>query len=192
MKRKKFKGPFWLSLLSATVLAIFILLAIGSDFSELGFFDQIKDISVTYDSEKDEYNMHVIMSEHVTREEMFTEYQKWGLRTGHSLTVTGYVDLISGDTLYYTESVELLYGFRNGLSITIGPFGDVVHRHYTSGVLDFEWVPEMKKSVTDEVSAFGILSERYPWYLFYLNSFGFEDHDVAGIYGFSRKCTICS
>ena len=178
MKRKLLKRPYWLSLLSAMVLAIFILLAIGSDFSELGFFDQIKDISVTYDSVNGEYNMHVILSDHVTRVEEFTYFDKLGLRSGHLLVTTGYVDLISGDTLYYAESTMLFQSFRNGLSTTIGPFGEVVERYYNMGVLELEWVPDMKKSATEEVTAFQILSERYPWYLFSLNSFGFEDDDV--------------
>jgi len=178
MKRKLFKGPFWLSFFSATTLVIFILLAIGSDFSELGIFEQIKDISVTYDSVNGEYNMHVILSDHVTRQENFTYYDKYGLRSGHLLVTTGYVDIISGDTLYYTESTTLFQSFRNGLSTTIGPFGEVVERFYHHGVLELEWMHNMKKSATEEVSAFHILSERYPWYLFSLNSFGFKDNEI--------------
>jgi len=171
MKRKLFNRPGWLSLLSAAVLVLFIVLATGSVLKDLGLFEQIKEISVTYDPEKDEYNMHVILSERVYENFLYGQDPQTGLPNGPALITTGHIDLISGDTVYYTENTMLINGQRYGRSTIIGPSG-IVEYYYIGGE-----VFDVDLDIT-KASGFQVLSGRYPWYLSSISSFGFENNYI--------------
>jgi hypothetical protein len=76
----------------------------------------------------------------------------------------------------YTEEATMEHGVRQGPSTRTYPDGHVVEEHYLNGIKY-----ELKKAAGNlAASAFQRLEEKYPWYLFSLNGWGFDDEYVKG------------
>ena len=121
----------WPFLLSTLVLVLFILLAVGSNLAELGVFEEIKEISVSYDAEKDEYRIHVIHSDVVYEKIVWNnfllgEYAPYTVPTGPAIHTYGHTDLVTGDTLYYTIYAQNVWDHLYGEATLVGPFGNAV------------------------------------------------------------------
>ncbi len=76
----------------------------------------------------------------------------------------------------YTERVYMVHGRRNGICTRTYPDGKVEEEHYLNGSMI-----KLKKTGSSglaEAQAFGLLQARYPWYLFMLEAFQFDNQYV--------------
>jgi hypothetical protein len=152
MKTKWSKTTIWQSILSVLVLGIFIVLAIGSDFSQ-----QKKYLG--NDIWEDSKNFSNGKVETITCK--IDIYQNW----------VGPAKITFEDEnkeLVYTEEVNMVDGMRNGISKITYTNGVVVEHCYDMGV---RVVCEKSAIITNaETSAFTSLSYKYPWFQHKLNA----------------------
>ena len=163
MKKHLSKKALWQSLLSVLALGIFILLSTGS-YEFIFFTDYLGDgvYKTTDYFSKDEREITTGKRD---------DYGRW-----HG-PVT--IELYVGEfTLSETEEVTMVNGKRHGKSKTTwSPLQDsYTYTCYNMGQrVDCE---ESARKSMAVVSSFQVLSNKYPWFLYTLNAFGFEDEYV--------------
>jgi len=169
MKKQLSKNLLWQSILSVVALGIFILLATGS----YGFFH-----------DKTEYlgNGVYESTEYYSEDEFkITTGKRDDKGRWHGPATIEFVDNSGLTDDNYTEEVNMVNGKRHGKCKTTYKhpgMGDYVH--YTCYNMGNP-VPCEKKTAllsAEYSSAFQVLSNKYPWFLFTLNAFGFEDEYV--------------
>jgi hypothetical protein len=164
MKAHLNKKTLWRSLLSVTALSIFILLAVGSaDLLNLPVFTVDKGNGV---KEESFYNL-VKDTKRITTGKQDDQGRWMG-----KVTIV-YVARIGS----YTEEAHMAYGVRQGISTRTYADGHKEDAYYVNG----EKVDPFKKaahSLLTDVSAFQILYNKYPWFLFALNACDFGDEYV--------------
>jgi hypothetical protein len=160
MKAHLSKKTLWRSLLSVIALTIFILLAVGSkelldyiawETQDLG--DDIKKETVTPAGK-------VERSCTGTRD----DDGRWN----------GEVTIEWGGDQTYTEVVYMAHGVRKGNSVRTYPDGHKEVDYYNNGEIQAK-DEKAAHSGTADISAFQILGNKYPWFLFSLNAFGFDN-----------------
>ena len=84
----------------------------------------------------------------------------------------------TGETVTTLESVYMLDGLRHGTSVYRDRNGDTKYLSYDMG--NYTGPASTKNTYISQtdISAFQVLMDRYPWFLFALNSFGYEDEYV--------------
>jgi hypothetical protein len=159
MKTHLSKKTLWRSLLSVIALSIFILLAVGSkelldyiawETQDLG--DDVKKETVIPAGKVERY-----------RTGKQDDEGKWH----------GEVTIEWSGEQTYTEVVLMVHGVREGKSIRTYPDGKKVEDYYIKGEIQPEDQKAAHGSVAN-ITAFQILANKYPWFLFSLNAFGFE------------------
>lgn len=167
MKKKLFKTEFWKSLLSVTVLVIFIFLAAGS-FDVLMFGLQVPETKVEkLGNGEYQETMYTVDQKRITTG-LKDKYGNW---TGDvSIKWTG-----GG----YTEKCTMIEGRRWGMSTHIYPWGyaNSPGGHYTEYYMYMDGIRMGQLKAANNMSenaAFMILGNKYPWFLFSLNAFGFD------------------
>lgn len=165
MKKQLTKETFWKSLLSITVLGFFIVLATGS-------LEFLKD--------KKEY-----LGNGVYKTTEYYGEDEREVTTGKQDDKGRWHGMISRDVHgsslnSFTEEVNMVNGLRHGKSkisgyrIFTGTY--VYYTCYNMGKrVDCE---ESSNKSTAGTSSYQVLSNKYPWYLYTLNNFDFEDKYV--------------
>ena len=159
MKKHLSKKALWQSLLSVITLGIFILLAVGS-------LDMLEITSTT-------------LLDDGRYEETFAN-----LRKNVSRTITGKRDAQgrwNGQVTIeyasrkgsYTEEAHMAYGMRQGISTRTYPSGRKVDEYYINNIL-VDFPTKAARGSMADVSAFQILNNKYPWFLFALNASDFD------------------
>ncbi len=168
MKKHLNIKTFWLSVLSVIVMGISILLALGTIDEDNPFPDkQMEDLGDGVYRETTAFENY----QFITTGERDKNGRWWGP-----------VKVIFFNTEYPLEiSVEEIYymkdGRRNGQSITTYVDGTVIVNCYKMGKkVDCE---KSTQDDTSDTSSFYILSNKYPWYSFALNAYGFDSSYVA-------------
>ncbi len=160
------RNPLWKpSLVSFIILGIFILLATGSlQLDLLGLNMRIDKEFLGNNAYKETEN-HIYYDGYKTTTGQQDGHGRW-----HGLIK---IDWVLDKA--YTEEVRMEHGVRQGLSTKTYPDGRKVEEHYFNGRKY-----ELKKAAAGKTgqSAFQILTDRYPWFLFSMNAWGFEDHMV--------------
>jgi hypothetical protein len=168
MKKHLTKKAFWQSFLSVITLGIFILLAVGSDL-----MDMLIEMHPTINYEKhwiggDFFQETEVHNHEFTR--IYTgkcdHYGKW----------EGLVVIKWNGKNSYTEEVNMVDGLRDGDSKTTFSDGRVVTKLYEKGKYRFTY--KAKFNSTADNSAFDVLTNKFPWYLYTLNVFDFDDKYV--------------
>jgi hypothetical protein len=152
------KKPLWLSVLSAIILGVFILLAAGSSL----FIPPANTVSVGKGYHQETY--YTWRTKRVTTGKHDAE----GRWMGTVKTVwTG-----SGGNVLYTEEAVMLYGMREGPCTVTYPD----KRKETYIYHEDQKMPKFKTTPgsTADTSAFQILDNKYPWFLFSLYASGFD------------------
>ncbi len=164
MKTHWSNKTLWRSLLSGIALSIFILLAVGSG--------NILDLPVFKDDKGDG-----------VMEESFFDIVKNTKRvtTGKQDAQGRWMGTVKIEYVArngsYTEEAHMAYGVRQGISTRTYADGHKVDTYYING----ERVDAFKKaaqSLIEDVTAFQILYDKYPWFLFALNACDFGDEYV--------------
>jgi hypothetical protein len=160
------RNPLWKpSLVSFLILGIFILIATGSlQLDLLGLnIKMYKDYLGNGKYKVSEYHQHKDALK--TYEGKQDEYGRW----------QGPVKIEWLGDNSYTEEVRMHDGLREGLSTRTYVDGHKVEEHYLNGRKY-----ELKKIAQGKagLSAYQLLGERYPWFLFSLNAWGYEDNLV--------------
>jgi hypothetical protein len=156
MKTKWSKSMIWQSILSILVLAIFVALAIGSDFSQ-----QKKELGNGIWEESKNFSNGKV--ETITGK--IDEYGNW---SGPAKITHENED----KELVYTEEVNMVDGVRNGISKLTYTNGVVIEHCYDMGVRK---VCEKSALITTvETSAFSVLSYKYPWFQAKLGALNFN------------------
>ncbi|MBE0655393.1 MAG: hypothetical protein IH594_16450, partial [Bacteroidales bacterium] len=160
MKKHLSKGLLWQSLLSLGTLGAFILLAVGSvDFGPDIHREYQGDGVYREVAKYDDFNggMEITTGK-------CDEYGRWN----------GPVEIVTiTNRSEYIEEVTMINGKRHGQSKLTLSGGAVRFTCY-----DMDVAIECKKAAgkgSEYSSAFGILSEKHPWFLYRLNAFGFDD-----------------
>jgi hypothetical protein len=157
------RNPLWKpSLVSFIILGIFILIATGSlQLDLLGLnIQMVKEYQGNGKYKVSEYHQHKDALK--IYEGNQNEYGRW----------QGPVKIEWLGDNPYTEEVRMEDGIRQGLSTRTYPDGRKVEEHYFNGRKY-----EFKKAAFGKAgqSAFQLLGDRYPWFLFSLNAWGFDD-----------------
>lgn len=165
MKNLFRKPPWGPSLVSFIILGVFILITIGS--FELGLLGIYMGYTKEYLGNG---NYKVIEFSdksgiNKTYEGKLDDHGRW----------QGLVKIAWTGNPPYREEATMEHGVRQGLSTRTYPDGHQVEEHYLNGI---KW--DLKKAALAEadVSAFQRLDIRYPWYLFALNAWGFDNENV--------------
>ncbi len=164
MKTKSGRSSFLYSVASLSALICYLILATGSE-----------DLFTAFDIEVQKRMVGIGIYEEIETHEL----------EPHSITRTGPQDdkgrwngwiLIeyrnSDFELIYDERVYMVHGRRNGLCTRTYPDGTEVEEHYLNGMKI-----GLKKALPAgpaEGPAFELLRDRYPWYLFMLEAFGYN------------------
>ncbi len=175
MKKYLSKKILWQSLLSLSAIGIFILLAVGSDVIDLDAMGIVPTYSrdMTYNEKTNQFTETEAYSR--TKKTTIGTRDRGAHRWHGKVTVT--YESIVPKYYDFKEEVEMVHGKRNGTStITYLQSGTVIYKCYNMGIK-----VECKKAAPvneAEISAYQVLSSKYPWYLFALNATGFKDADV--------------
>jgi hypothetical protein len=165
MKHLSNKQNQGLSLLSLFILITFMLFAAGSFvLDQLGLNIKV----IKEQTNNGEYKV-------TERHDFFAGFKTTtGRQDGHGRWHGPVIIETLGDQ-DYGEEVRMEHGVRQGLSILTYPGGRKVEEHYFNGrKYDLKKVAHGNA----DLSAFQLLSERYPWFLFSLNAWGYEDNRV--------------
>jgi hypothetical protein len=166
MKKHLSKNSFWLSLLSAVTSGIFILLALGS----LEGIAPVTQLTLLenglYEEKTGLLSGDVLMSNKVVTGKRDLQGRWYG-----KVTTNWYGQ---GE---YTEEAYMLNGKREGPCTRTYRDGRKVEEYYVNDVL-FHKSTKMAHDLKTAVSAFQVLEDKYPWYLFSLNACGFDDDMV--------------
>ena len=164
MKKRLFKKTIWQTIFSVVVLAVFIFFAIGS----------INDTKIEYlgDGIYKEKDYYVGEDGYVITKGKKNQYGKW---TGPIVINTK--ETYSGTGSFYTEKVNFVNGLRHGKSVT--KYYGMTDRIacYKMGVR-ISCENKSAQNNLDESSANEILNNKYPWFIYSLNAFGFDDNYV--------------
>ena len=158
MKKHLRKKALWLSFLSVVTLGIFIVLAIGSSL----WVPPTKTISIGKGYHQETY--YTWRTKRVTTGKHDSE----GRWVGTVKSVwTG-----SGGRVHYTEEAMMLYGRREGPCTITYPDKRTETFIYTQD----QKMPKYKttQSGTADASAFGILYNKYPWFLISMDACGYD------------------
>jgi hypothetical protein len=158
--------PLWRrSLLSLVILGFFVLIAVGSfQLDLLGLNIRVKKEYLGNNAYKETEN-HQYYDGYKTTTGQQDGHGRW-----HGLIK---IDWVLDKP--YTEEVRMEHGVRQGISTKTYHDGRKVEEHYFNGRKY-----ELKKAAYSETgqSAFQLLGDRYPWFLFSLNGWGFDDNMV--------------
>jgi hypothetical protein len=160
MKKHLSKKSFWQSLLSVAVLGIIFLLAVGTIDNE-----PIVDMEWLGG---DEWRITTYYDDKENKVTTCT-----GERDGYGRWKGPLSRVVKSEKIEYTEEVNMVDGKRHGKSKTTYKGGLVLNLCYNMG-----YMIDCKKSAhisTADISAFQVLRNKYPWFLYSLNAFGFED-----------------
>lgn len=158
MKKHLNKKAVWMSFLSLVTLGIFILLAVGSS----SFVPPSKTISIGKGYHQETY--FTWRSKRVTT----GKHDADGRWVGTVKSVwTG-----SGGRIQYTEEAMMLYGMREGPCTVTYPNKKVETYIYHQD----QKMPKYKttQSGAADASAFGILYNKYPWFLLSMDACGYD------------------
>lgn len=159
MKKHLHKKTLWQSLLSVVVFGVFVYFAVGS----LGGISQ-----QTTHLGNGVYETAKIYSD--GKEEILTGKVDEDGRWNGEITIE-YMDDFGNPT--GTETVNMINGKRDGESKTIYPNGTYSIQCYK---MDEKIECEKSANISEaDMTAFQLLSDKYPWFIFKLNAFGFED-----------------
>lgn len=161
MKTKNRSELYWQSILSALVFGIFAYIAIGSFGGEQQKRDLgngVFEVSKSYSNGKVETYTGTV-----------DKYGRWHGKT----TIVQEINF----ELDKTEVVTMVDGVRNGESKTTWSNGAVEVHCYNMG----ERVDCDKSGLinTNEKTAFEILDYKYPWFVYKLNAFGFNNEYIS-------------
>lgn len=169
MEKYKRNIVLWQSLLSVSILGIFILFATGSrslfDYFglEVGTKSEYLGNEVWKDTEKHQYK-HL--------EKITTGRKDENRLWDGKITILWDEGLPTG----YKEEVYMEHGTRQGLSIRTFPDGRKVEEHYLNGI-KYEYKKSAKTGYADR-SAYQILNDKYPWLAFTLNAYSYKNEFV--------------
>ncbi len=154
------------SLLSLILLGVFTLLATGSLVLYMSFGIDVEKIHYGDGSYK-ETERHVYSHQIIQTLGPQDEMGRW-----NGWIEIQYSNLFTGSTIY-KERVYMVHGRRNGICTRTYPEGKQEEEHYLNGMQ----VSGLKSAAQPDVheSAFELLRSRYPWYLFMLEAFQFDN-----------------
>ncbi|MFY9154432.1 MAG: T9SS type A sorting domain-containing protein [Prolixibacteraceae bacterium] len=156
MKKKKFSDSVWKSLFSISILGIFILLAIGSEDNPRRTTQLANDDFQT--------TMYYPNGDTTIYTGWQDEYGHWHGEIKIEYRKEGKAPMI--------EIVNMDHGNRFGESTIYYGDGKIEYHCYRYG-----WTVPCQKSagnIAENPTAFKILENKYPWYLFALNASGFS------------------
>ncbi len=159
-----FKGRLTRSALSAIVLGIFVFLAAGCLFFPF-------DIPIEVYTEYKGAGMWEETETHDGGEKIVSNGGKDDKQRWHGKIVRKYTNE-ENPNKNYTEVVYMEHGVRQGMTTRTYPDGREEQEHYLNGV---RW--DLKKGGRGgeaEFSAYGILQNERPWFLFALEAFGYD------------------
>jgi len=151
------------SLVSALVCGLFLILAAGS-------LDLLIPLGIEVSGVRyPDGNCHVVET-HANACQTISKYGKQdGYGRWHGWLSTKY---IKHDTIImYRERVYMVHGRRNGICTREYPDGRIEEEHYFGGIRVSE--KKAASATAAEGSAFQLLENRYPWFLFMLEGFRF-------------------
>jgi hypothetical protein len=162
MKTTFHSRNFFKTFASALVLAFFIWLASGS----IGRNN-------TYNNNDDTYRLTLFAANHLL--ECTAKIDSFGNYQGRTVRKY-YNDTASSQNLVYTETADYTYGVRHGAATNIDASGKTTEYCYNMGQL----VPCNKSGQIGLIgsSAFEILKNKYPWYLFEIMGYGIPENKV--------------
>ncbi|KPL20415.1 MAG: hypothetical protein AMS23_10980, partial [Bacteroides sp. SM1_62] len=166
MKRYLNRELLWQSLLSVVVLGIIIILAMGTSSQEYGLPD--------FGTEYLNFEYYVVTRD-ISGESYYTKTEgrrdKYGKWQGPVK-----IKYISKGKVRVTEEINMVDGLRHGICKTTFDDGSVIYDEYN---MDNRCEPEKAaKSTVKDISAFRLLGNKYHWYIYSLNAFGFENEHV--------------
>jgi hypothetical protein len=159
MKTFLLKKTFWQSLFSVVLLGFFIWIASGS-FGIITTQTKYLGDGVYETTREDGFE---------TVETITGKMDEYGNRTGNTIIKWNY-------RFPYIEEINFTNGKRHGKGKYTSKNGNIEYRCYNMGV-----VVECGKSafITNEkTTGYQLLSTKYPWFLFPLNAFGFDNSHV--------------
>jgi len=161
MKTHLSKKAIYLSVLSTLALGIFVLLAAGS----LGFGPNTETTYLGDGVYQEKTDYEDDDSDIITGKR--DQYGRWAgpVKIKHKTQFS-----------QYTEEVSMVDGKRHGESTCTYAGGVSFTIHYNMGIC-IDLLTATEKS-GDTPTAFQLLSTKYPWYLFALNAFDFNDEYV--------------
>jgi len=171
MKKQLSKRSLWQSILSVVALGIFILLAAGSDNILYLFLrdywvggGRIKLEDGTYQSTTSYGGVDVII---------IGDQKKFGYWEG--VTTIEHVSQSTGLVLY-SEVVNMENGKRHGLGIVTKSDGTkTLYAYYMGHRIENKKAAHINNAGN---SAYQIFIYKYPWYVYSLNTFGFENEYI--------------
>jgi hypothetical protein len=160
MKKHLSKKALWQSLLSVITIGIFLLLALGSIELQNYIDWETQDMG---DGVKKETLKPTGMVERSCTGSKDSE-GRW----------QGVVTIEWGGDQTYTEEVFMSHGERSGKSVRTYPDGTKEEDYYVDGV-KLAKDEKAAHGITEDISAFQVLGNKYPWFLFSMNAFGFDN-----------------
>lgn len=166
MKKHVDKNSFRQSLLSVVMLGIIIILAVGTSSEEYGLPD--------FGTEYLNYEYYVVTRD-ISGESYYTKTEgrrdKYGKWQGPVK-----IKYISKGKVTMTEEINMVDGLRHGICKTTCDDGSVYYDKYN---MDNRREPvKAAKRTAKDISAFGLLDNKYPWFIYSLNAFGFANEHV--------------
>jgi hypothetical protein len=175
MKKQLSKKALWQSLLSIGVLGIFLVLATGTT----GYFLDVYEAMITKEEYLGDgkYKTTTKIDENADRIMTGTKdiRGRWQGETTREIIRDGFVKLI--------EEVNMVDGKRDGISKTTrrreGKEDIITEECYKMGKkVSWIYCEEAARKSMAVVSSFQVLSNNYPWFLYTLNAFDFENEYV--------------
>ena len=168
MKATSGKSILKHSMISALTLAVFLILATGS-FYILDLFDIEVDKQMVGIGIYEEVEYHRNINQYITRIGEQDDHGRW-----NGWIVIEYYK--GNNDLIYQEHVYMHHGRRQGICTRKYPDGRVVEEHYVNGIkIDLK---KAARADLEEGSAFGLVRDRYPWFLFMLEAYGYDNQYV--------------
>ncbi|MFH0759188.1 MAG: T9SS type A sorting domain-containing protein [Bacteroidota bacterium] len=164
MRKQKVRASIWKSFLSVLTLGVFVLIAVGSvdlgpDTTTEFLGDGVYQESAHYSNEG---QTTITTGKH-------DPYGRW---TG-PVTINIQSEF---EDYSYIEEVNMLNGLRHGKSTITFTNGHVTNRCYKMGMIVDCQESGLKSLAV--LSSFQVLCDKYPWFVYTLNSFGYEDEYI--------------
>lgn len=174
MKNQSSKKTIWQSLISLTVMGTIIVFATGSYELEMLLLNVPVHTETQYMG-NDVYIETTQIGPDLDSYFILKEYKldKYGRKHGEMKRASGF---LNSEFAGVEERVNMVNGLRHGLAvITLGD-GTISYRCYDMGVR-VDCTKAALISATEN-SAFQIINNKYPWYLYSLNAFGFDNEYI--------------
>lgn len=170
MKTKTSRDSLKYSVLSLLILGIFFILGTGS-LSFFGLFDIDVEKRKNSDGTYTEKETHKASNQILVWEGPQDDGGRW-----NGWVTKKYYPRFAPDSLVYIERVYILHGKRQGLCTRTYRDGTVEEEHYLNGQ-KIEWKKASHPN-PGAISAFDLVRDRYPWFLFAMEAFGFDNQYV--------------